>query len=187
MMSVRVTAAAAMLVLPAFSAAAPSASAAGVPLLAGVYAYSSNTFCQMGVIAKYSSSSAVKGTPFVVGISTSTGDNTVSLGAGTLSFTQTGADAGKATISGWEADGSPILVTSTGAAKGTEGATLQGEAQSGSATFQQTATTLKLTEGTKVSTYHIFYGKVSGGIAQFATFVGIDDKGCAERYTLTHG
>lgn len=167
-----------------------TAASAAVPLLSGKYVYSANTFCQLDVTAKYATSTAIKNTPFVAQILTTGGANTVGLAAGTLVFTQTAGavGGGKAVLSGWDVGGSSILLTSTGAGtSGTDGAAMQAQGDSGSATFQQTATTFKLTEGSTVTSYHIYYGKVTGGIAQFATFAGLDSKGCAERYTLTHG
>jgi hypothetical protein len=185
----RAAAAAVLLVLPAVAATAPRASAATVPLLSGAYVYSSNTFCQLDVTVKYASAKAIPNTPFVAEILTTGKSNTVGLAAGTLTFTQTAgaAGAGKVVLSGRDVDGSSVLLTSTGAGtSGTDGAAMESQADSGSATFQQTAATFKLTEGSTVDTYHIYYGKVTGGIAQFATLVGTDSKGCAERYTLTH-
>jgi len=180
-----VAVAAALLIMPAFSASGTT-----VPVLSGTYVYSSNTFCQLDVVTKYATSKAIANTSFVATITAGGGNNTVALSAGTLTFTPPIAGTsggGKATISGWEIDGSSILLTSTGAGtSGTGGAALASDAQSGTATFAQTATTLKLTEGSTVLTYHIYYGKVTNGIAQFATFIGTDNKGCAERYTLTH-
>jgi hypothetical protein len=176
----------ALLVLSPLLVQAPCAFAAAPPLLSGSYLYTSHKFCQMSVIAKYGTSSAIKNSPFVAEISTGAGSNTVGLGAGAITFVP---GKGTATINGFQADGSVILLSETGSGiggGGVDGAPLAAATESGSTTFTQAATTVSIKEVGGTSTFHIYYGKVSGGIAQNAVFVGINAKGCAEQYTVTH-
>jgi len=180
---------AALLVLSPLLALPPCAFAAAPPLLSGSYLYTSNKFCQLSVIAKYGTSTAIKNSPFVAEISTGAGSNTVGLGAGTIKFAPGAAGSGTATINGFQADGSAILLSETGSgigAGGVDGAPLATEMESGSTSFTQTATTVSIKEQGGTSTFQIYYGKVSGGIVQNAVFAGVDAKGCAEQYTVTH-
>jgi hypothetical protein len=167
-----------------------AALAASAPLLSGSYVYTNQKFCQMNVTVTYGTSPSISGSPFVRQVITPAGgSNTIALGAGTLKFTQTAAGAGSVSINGFQADGSPILLKETGSgigSGGTDGAPLESETETGSSTFTQTATALTIRESGKASKFHIFYGKVAGGVAQSATFAGIDAKGCGEQYSLTH-
>jgi hypothetical protein len=178
---------AALLILSPLLVQAPYAFAAAPPLLSGSYVYTSNKFCQITVIAKYGTSTAIKNTPFVDQISTGTGSNTESFGAGAIKFVQSATGKGTATINGFQASGSAILLSSTGSGtSGVDGAPMATKTESGSASFTQTATTVSIKEDGGTSTFHIYYSKVLSGIAQNAVFAGVDAKGCAEQYTLTH-
>jgi len=180
---------AALLILSPLLASAPGAFAAAPPLLSGGYVYTSNKFCQITVIAKYGTSPNIKNSPFVANLTTSSGSNTVGLGAGTIKFTPGKTGSGSATISGFQATGSAILLSSTGSGisgGGIDGAPLASETDTGSTTYAQTATTVSIKEDGGTSTFHIYYGKVLTGIVQNAVFAGVDAKGCAEQYTLTH-
>jgi hypothetical protein len=179
---------AALLVLSPLLASAPSAFAA-TPLLSGSYVYTSNKLCQMSVIAKYGTSTSIKNSPFVAEISTGAGSNTQGLGAGSIKFTPGKTGSGTATINGFQATGSAILLTETGSgigSGGVDGAPLASKTETGSSTYSQTATTVSIKGDGGISTFYIYYGKVSAGIAQNVVFAGIDAKGCAEQYTLTH-
>jgi hypothetical protein len=46
---------------------------------------------------------------------------------------------------------------------------------------------VSIKEGSATDTYHIYYGKVASGVVQFATFIGLDSKGCVGQFALTHG
>jgi hypothetical protein len=164
------------------------ASAASLPLLSGSYVYTNNTFCQMPVTAKYGSSPNVANTQFVAQIFTGPGPNTESLSAGTFKFVQSATGSGSVTANSMTVAGSPILLTSIDVGKGgVDGSPLTTQTNTGAAKFTQTATTITINEGSGgTSIYHIYYGKVAGGIVQNATAVGVDSKGCAEQYTLTH-
>jgi hypothetical protein len=178
-----------LLVLSPLLASAPGAFAAAPPLLSGNYVYTSNKFCQITVIAKYGTSPNVKNTPFVASLITSGGSNTVGLGAGSIKFTPGNTGSGSATINGFGANGSAILLSSTGSGiggGGIDGAPLATEAESGTTTYTQTATTVSIKEDGGTSTFHIYYGKVLTGIVQNVVFAGVDAKGCVEQYTLTH-
>ena len=178
----------ALLILSPLLASAPSAFAA-TPLLSGSYVYTSSKFCQITVIANYSSSTAIKNSPFINQITTGTGSNTEALGAGSIKFTPGKTGSGSATINGFGADGSGILLKSTGSGisgGGTDGSPLATETDSGTTTYTQTATTVSIKENGGTSTFHIYYGKVLSGIVQNVVFAGVDAKGCAEQYTLTH-
>jgi hypothetical protein len=178
---------AALLILSPLLVQAPYAFAAAPPLLSGSYVYTSNKFCQITVTAKYAPLSATNSTPFVKQLSTGAGSNTEGFGAGAIKFVQSAAGKGTATINGFQASGSAILLSSTGGGtSGVDGAPMAAETESGSASFTQTATTVSIKEDGGTSTFHIYYGKVSAGIAQNAVFAGVDAKGCAEQYTLTH-
>ena len=167
-------------------AAAPAASAA-VPLLSGAYLYTKNQLCPMPITVHYATPSSVSG-PFVNQVGTGNGPNSIKLGGGTFSFAQgSTAGSGTASIKGTTAYASPVVLTETGAGvTGTDGQTIQSKSETGSAPFSQTATTLtlKTTDGTQ--NFNVYYGKVAAGIAQSAVFVGVDSKGCAEQYSLTH-
>lgn len=168
-----------------------AASVASVPLLSGNYIYTSQKFCQMNVTVTYGTSTSIKGTPFVTQVGTpGSTPNTISLGAGALNFKPTATASGSVSINGFQADGSPILLKSTGSgigAGGTQGAPLQTDTESGTGTFSQTATTLVFKQGGGTTNYHIYYGKLAGTIVQSATFVGVDTKGCVEQFSLSHG
>lgn len=179
---------AALLVLSPLLVSAPSAFAA-TPLLSGGYVYTSSKLCQMSVTAKYGTSTAIKNSPFVEQITTGAGSNTQGLGAGSIKFTPGKTGSGTATINGFQASGSAILLSSTGtgiSGGGVDGARLAGETETGTTTYSQTATTVSIKGDGGTSTFHIYYGKVSAGIVQNVVFAGVDVKGCAEQYTLTH-
>jgi len=122
-------------------------SAASVPLLSGSYVYTSHKLCQMNVVVTYGTSSAISGSPFVKSVTSGAGWNGVALAAGVLKFVQSAAGSGTVTINGFQADGSAILLTETGrgiGSGGTDGAPLQIQTKSGSASFSQTATMLSV-------------------------------------------
>jgi hypothetical protein len=172
-------------------AGAPFASAATLPLLSGTYIYTGSKFCQMTVIASYIAGSTPngKGAPVVTEIITGTGSNSLKLSAGTLAFSQGTTGSGTATITGLQIGGSPILLDNTGSAIG--GGGIDGEkfgtsANSGTASFSQTATTVTLATPDGTDKFNVYYGKVVSSIVQAATLVGVDAKGCAEQFVLTH-
>lgn len=184
------TAVAAVAGLSLFVFAAPFVSAASLPLLSGSYLYTSSKFCQMPVTVRYGATPPSKGAEFVTQVISGNGPNTVELGGGSLSFVQSGgAGKGMATINGFEADGSPILLTETGGGVTlkTGGAPLESSPNTGSAPFTQTATAVTFKTGDGTDNFHIYYGKVRLGIVQNAVIVGIDPTGCVEQYALTHG
>jgi len=165
-----------------------AAQAASVPLLSGAYLVTQQTFCQIPLTV--TSGVLPKGGNYVQSVqSNSTSGNTVTLAVGKLVFTQskTAPDTGTATLNGVGAGGSNVLLVETGSAgSGTEGAPITQQTNSGNATFSQTLTALTVTLSSGSETYNIYYGKVTGGIAQSAVFGGLDSSGCAESYTLTH-
>jgi len=172
-------------------AGAPFASAASLPLLSGTYIYTGSKFCQMTIIASYIAGSTPngKGAPVVTQINTGTGSNSLKLSAGTLAFFQSGTGSGSAHINGFDIGGSTILLRNTGTAiggGGTEGEVLGTNTDTGNATFKQTATTATLVTPDGTDNFHISYGKSASGIVQSAVLVGVDSKGCAEQYQLTH-
>jgi hypothetical protein len=166
---------------------APSTAFASVPRLSGAYLYSKNQLCPMPITVRYASPSS-GGSPFVIQVIGGNGSNTIKLGGGTFSFAQSGAvGSGTARINGTTAYASPVVLTETGGGvTGTDGQTIQSKAETGSAPFSQTATTLTLKTSDGTQNFHIYYGKVAAGIVQNAVFVGVDSKGCAEQYSLTH-
>jgi hypothetical protein len=176
--------------LSLFVLSAPFASAATVPLLSGTYVYASQIVCQMPLTASYSSASASspKGAPVTVvsQITSGSGPNAQSVGAGTLVFVHGAGGSGTVTVNGVNIDGSAVYISNVGTgAGGAVGSHVGSETTSGKGTFTQTATTLTTNAG-GASTYHVYYGKVAGGIAQYAVFAGIDSQGCAAQYTITH-
>lgn len=160
---------------------------AAVPLLSGAYLYSKSQFCPMPITVQYAKPSSNAGT-FVTQVFAGNGPNSVKLGGGTFTFVQGGTvGSGTASINGTVAYASPVVLTETGAGvTGTGGQTIQSKAETGSAPFSQTATTLTLKTSDGTQNFQVYYGKAAASIAQTAVFVGIDTKGCAEQYTLTH-
>ena len=167
-------------------ATAPAASAA-LPLLSGAYLYTKSQLCPMPITVHYTTSGSVSG-PFVNQVISGNGPDAIKLGGGIFSFAQGGtAGSGTASINGTTAFASAVVLTETGAGvTGTDGQTIQSKAESGSAPFSQTATTLTLKTSDGTQKFQIYYGKVAAGIAQNAVIVGVDSKGCAEQYSLTH-
>jgi hypothetical protein len=167
---------------------ATGARAATLPLISGKYLYTQQMFCQMGVTITNAISSKLGGSYVQSTNGTSTSANEITLSAGTLSFVQskTTPGTGTATINGEASGGSTVLLTQTGAgSSGTQGAPISEQASSGSANFNQTATTLTLDEGSGTNNFSIYYGAAAKGIAATLVFGGVDSKGCAETYTLT--
>jgi hypothetical protein len=161
-------------------------SVAAVPLLSGKYLYTNDEFCQLGVTVQYGSAGAA-GT--VVKSVAANGGATVSkLGGGILSFAQSGtAGTGTAGINGLEAGGSSVVLTETGGGiTGTGGAPITIKTEVGSASFTQTTTQLSLVTKDGTQTYNIYYGKTVSGVVQYAIAIGLETKGCAQRYVLTH-
>lgn len=177
--------------LALLTATTPSTFGASLPLLSGTYIYTGSKFCQMTIIAGYVAGKTASGgsTPLVAQINAGTGPNSVKVSAGTLSFVQTSIGSGNASINGFEIGGSAILLHNTGTAiggGGIEGAPLASNPSSGSGTFKQTATTATLVTPDGTDIFHAYYGKAVSGIAQSVTLVGIDAKGCAQQFMLTH-
>jgi hypothetical protein len=146
-----------------------------VPLLSGTYTISEQTFCQ----------EKMKATEETGAVSTIkvTGDDD-NLSAGTVTFKQgSTADKGTLTITQTSVGGTPLLASGSGVT-GDAGDTLKESTGSVSTTFKQTATTFSFVDGSNTNSFKVFYGKVSKGVAQYAAFVGIDDKGCAQQGTL---
>lgn len=170
---------------------APSTFGASLSLLSGTYIYTGSKFCQMTIIAGYIAGSTPngKGAPVVTQIDTGTGSNSIKLSAGTLTFVQSSTGSGTATINGFDIGGSTILLHNTGTAiggGGIEGEPFGSSASNGNASFKQTTTTATLVTPDGTDTFHAYYGKATTGIAQSVTLVGVDAKGCAEQYMLTH-
>lgn len=165
-------------------AAVPAATAA-VPLLSGTYLYTKNQLCPMPITVQYSSSGSGTVVARVFG---GNGPNSIKLGGGAFSFAQSGtAGSGTASINGVVTQASPVILTETGAGvTGTAGQAMQSKAETGSAPFTQTATNLTLNTKDGTQKFQIYYGKVAAGVAQTVVFVGVDSKGCAEQYSLTH-
>jgi len=183
------TAVAALLVLPSLIGGAvfPAAAASSLPLLSGAYTYTVGKFCQLPVTVLYRGSPNVAGSPFVQEVITTGAPVSQPAGAGTMKFVQSATAKGSGTImlNGTSFEGTTILLTSTGAGtSGVDGTPLAAQATTGSSAFTQTATSIAITA--TGSTFNIYYGKVLTGIVQYAVFVGIDSKGCADQYTITH-
>jgi hypothetical protein len=173
------------------TATTPSTFGASLPLLSGTYIYTGSRFCQMTVIAGYITGTTPgnKSAPVVTQINTGTGSNDIKLSAGSLTFVQSATGSGKATINGFDIGGSAILLQNTGTAiggGGTQGSLFGSDASSGSATFKQTATTTTLVTPDGTNVFHAYYGKVVSGVAQSAALIGVDAKGCAQQFMLTH-
>lgn len=159
-----------------FAAPFPNSRVAVVPLLSGTYLIASSDFCQESMVA--TEKSGAVSTINVTG-------NDDALSAGTVKFKQgSKADAGTLTITQTTVGGTPLLASGSGTT-GDAGDTLKESTGTVKTTFEQTATTFSFADGSKTNNFNIFYGKVSGGVAQSAVFVGIDDKGCAQQGTLT--
>ena len=161
-------------------------SAAALPLLTGKYLYTNDEFCQLGVTVQYGSGGTA-GT-VVKSVAANGGYNVSKLGGGILSFAQGGTSGtGTASISGFEAGGSSIVLTETGGGiTGTGGATITIKPEAGSASFKQTTTQLTFVTKDGTQTYNIYYGKTVSGVVQYAIAIGLETKGCAQRYVLTH-
>jgi hypothetical protein len=158
--------------------------ASAVPLLSGTYLYTSDEFCQLGVTVQTASATATGS--FVKSVVSSGGSNETKLGGGVLSFVQSGTPGkGTASINGYQAGGSSVLLTQTGTAKGIGGAPITAKTETGSASFTQTTTQLSLVTKDGTQTYNIYYGKTVSGVVQNAIAIGLVAKGCAQRYVLT--
>jgi hypothetical protein len=170
---------------------APSTFGASLPLLSGSYIYTGGRFCQMTIIAGYVSGKTAtgSGTPLVAQINTGTDSSSQKLSGGILTFVQSGTGSGSASINGFDIGGTTILLQNTGSAiggGGTQGSPLASNASSGNATFKQTATAATLVTPDGTDTFHAYYGKVVSGIVQSVSLIGVDHKGCAEQFMLTH-
>jgi len=162
-----------------------AASVAAVPLLSGTYLYTNDEFCQLGVTVQTAPAGATGNV--VISVVANGSSNETKLGGGILSFAQ-GSTPGKGTasINGFQAGGSSVVLTETGAINGTGGAPITAKPEAGSASFAQTTTQLSLVTKDGTQTYNIYYGKTASGIVQNAIAIGLEAKGCAQRYVLTH-
>jgi hypothetical protein len=164
---------------------APLSASVALPLLSGTYLYTNDEFCQLGVTVQNGSTSATGN--LVKSVVVGGSSNETKLGGGVLSFVQ-GSTPGKGTASlnGFQAGGSSVVLTETGAINGTGGATISSKAEAGTASFTQTTTQLSLVTKDGTQTYNIYYGKTVSGVVQNAIAIGLEAKGCAQRYVLTH-
>jgi hypothetical protein len=159
------------------SSAAPFADArASLPLLSGTYIIAGQVFCQESMVATEKSGA--------VATIKVTGDDDA-LSAGTVKFKQgSKTGAGTLSITQTTVGGTPLLASGSGAT-GDAGDTLKESSGTVNTTFMQTATTFSFVDGSKTNSFKIYYGKVVGGVVQYAAFAGIDDKGCAQQGTVT--
>jgi hypothetical protein len=177
----------ALSLMPSLAGAAPfpSARAKAVPLLSGSYIYSENRICPLTLVIHYSTPNNAGGNYADSSSLNSNASNAVE--AGTIDFVQGSTKgSGNATLSAaTHISGTAFTLHATGNESGTQGQTLAQTTESGTIAFSQTAKILTLQDdGSKSSTYNIYYGKMAGGIAQAATWSGIDDKGCADTGTV---
>ncbi len=160
-----------------FAAPFPApATSTSLPLLSGTYIIVDQTFCQETM--KATEASGAVATIKVTG-------NDDNLSAGTVKFKQgSTAGKGKLTITQTSVGGTPLLASGSGTT-GNAGDKLLESTGTINTTFKQTATTFSFVDGSNTNTFKVYYGKVSGGVAQYAAFAGIDDKGCAQQGTVT--
>jgi hypothetical protein len=145
-----------------------------VPLLSGNYVITLHKLCQVTLSVTTKSGQ-------VTGVNLTADDSQMQ--AGLIKFKQgSKAGAGSFTLDETSAGGTATLIKQN---SGTEGDTFSQATQTLSGTFSQTSTKISIMEGGGTETYSVYYGKVSGGIAQHAAFAGLDSKGCAEQGTLT--
>jgi hypothetical protein len=150
--------------------------AAKLPLLSGTYVIADQDFCQESMVA--TEKSGAVSTINVTG-------NDDALSAGTVKFKQgSKTGAGTLSITQTTVGGTPLLASGSGTTGGA-GDTLKESTGTLNTTFEQTATTFSFVDGSKTESFNIYYGKASSGVVQYAVFVGIDDKGCAQQGTLT--
>jgi hypothetical protein len=170
---------AAVIFFSTLAIAAPFAtpqSSSSVPLLSGTYVIATQQFCQETMEATEKSGAVA--TIKVTG-------NDDSLSAGTVKFKQgSKTGAGTLSITQTTVDGTPLLASGSGTT-GNAGDKLKQSTGTVDTTFKQTATTFSFADGSKTNSYRVYYGKVLGGVVQYAAFAGIDDHGCATQGTLT--
>ena len=163
----------------------PSANAKAVPLASGSYIYSEHKFCPLTLRVHYSTPTGGGGN--YADTSSLNFNQSNAVEAGAADFVQGSTKgSGTLTLSGaTHIEGTAFVLNNTGNETGSQGEPLTQEQENGTIGFSQTATTLTLQDsGSKSSTYNIYYGKSINGIAQAATWSGIDDKGCAETGTI---
>jgi archaellin len=160
--------------------------------LSGTYIYTIDKLCQLALTDNVATSPNFPNGSTIVYLSTlvqsGAGSNEIELSAGRVAFTQGSGTPGQGSFStnGMTADGSAILLKTTGENTGTIGAPLTISGSAGTGSFSQTATTLSLPgNSTTPVKFTVYYGQSVSGIASYAVAFGNNGEGCAQRFVFT--